>query len=101
MAKWADFCIPAVQFNPRRTHIDQVRVHQDKGETIGPGTPYARQSVVAALRSGNTFVTILTGPDGKWQLGENVFIVHINGDDYIKTVDNGRAQDNLDNLPEF
>ena len=38
---------------------------------------------------------------GKWNKGQPVYIVRINGVDYLKTVDNGRAEDNLDDLPEF
>jgi len=39
-------------------------------------------------------------PD-KWKKGQRVYIIKVNGIEYIKTVDNGKEQDNLENLPEF
>lgn len=100
MTKWADYCISAVRFNAGHTHIDRVRAHPDNGDTMGSATDYERAAVVKAIKDGVTFVTIFWN-DGKWRKGQPVFIVRINGVEYIKTVDNGKAQDNLDNLPEF
>jgi hypothetical protein len=53
------------------------------------------------LKEGVTFVTIFQRVDGKWNKGQPVYIVRIHGTEFIKTVDNGRPVDNLDNLPEF
>jgi len=100
MTKWADYCISAVRFNAGHTHIDRVRAHPDNGDTMGSPTDYERAAIVKAIKDGVTFVTIFWN-DGKWRKGQPVFIVRINGVEYIKTVDNGKAQDNLDNLPEF
>ena len=101
MEKWADYGISAVKFNYAHTHIDKVRVHPDNGETIGASVEHARTDIVNAIKKGSTFVTILKGDDGKWKKGQPVYIIKINGIGYIKTVDNGKAADNLDNLPEF
>lgn len=101
MAKWADYGISAVRFNGAHTHIDRVRVHRDNGDTIGEGTEYARANIVNSIKNGTTFVTIFKGNDGNWKKGQPVYIIVINGTEYIKTVDNGKAVDNLDNLPEF
>ena len=102
MAKWADFGISAVRYNSEHTHIDKVRVHPDNGDSIGSATEYTRQSVIAAIKKGITFVTIIESADGKkWNKGQPVYIVEINGTEYIKTVDNKKEADNLENLPEF
>lgn len=101
MSKWADFGISAVKFNYAHTHIDKVKVHPDNGETIGSSVEHARTDIVNAIKKGTTFVTIFKGDDGKWKKGQPVYIIKINGIEYIKTVDNGKAVDNLDNLPEF
>jgi hypothetical protein len=101
MSKWADYGISAVRFNASHTHIDKVRVHPDNGVTIGASTECSRTDIVAAIKKGTTYVTILKGSDDKWKKGQPVIIININGTDYIKTVDNGKAADNLDNLPEF
>ena len=101
MAKWADYGISAVRYNVARTHIDVLQLRPDNGETIGSAENHARSAVIDAIKKGTTFVTILSGTDGKWQKGQSVYIIKVNGVEYIKTVDNGRASDNLENLPEF
>lgn len=101
MAKWADYCIAAVRFNSSRTHIDRVRVYPDNGESLGALAEQSRTEVVAAIKQGRTFVTVFKNENGNWSKGQPVFIVRINGTEYLKTVDNGKPQDNLDNLPEF
>jgi len=101
MTKWADYGVSAVRFNNAHTHIDRARAHPDNGDTIGAGTEYSRPDIVTAIKKGVTFVTIFKGSDDKWNKGQPVYIIKINGIEYIKTVDNGKAVDNLDNLPEF
>jgi hypothetical protein len=101
MAKWADYGIYAVRFNALRTHIDRVRAMPDDGESFGSSVEMARTEVISAIKRGVTFVTIIKDTNGKWLLGSKVFIVTINGTEYIKTVNDDTAKDNLDNLPEF
>lgn len=101
MSKWADYGISAVRYNATHTHIDRVRAHPDNGDTIGASSEYPRADIVAAIKKGTTFVTILWGSEGNWKKGQPVYIIKVNGIEYIKTVDNGRAADNLENLPEF
>ena len=101
MAKWADYGISAVRYNAAHTHIDRVRAHPDDGDKIGISTDILRVGVIAAIKKGTTFMTIVKGAGEKWQSGQPVYIVKVNGVEYIKTVDNGMAVDNLENLPEF
>ena len=101
MPKWADYGIYAVRFNALRTHIDRVRAMPDNGDSFGSSVEMARTEVIAAIKRGVTFVTIIKGTNGKWNLGSKVFIVTIHGTEYIKTVNDDTAKDNLDNLPEF
>jgi Protein of unknown function (DUF3892) len=101
MSKWADYGISAVKYNFAHTHIDRVRVHADNGETIGASFEQARTEVVAAIKKGTTYVTIFKGSEGKWNKGQPIYIIKVNNVEYIKTVDNGKAEDNLENLPEF
>jgi hypothetical protein len=101
MSKWADYGISAVKYNSAHTHIDKVRIHPDNGDTIGTGSEKNRTDIIAAIKKGSTFVTIFKGSDGKWKKGQPVYIIKVNGVEYIKTVDNGKAADNLENLPEF
>ena len=101
MSKWADYGISAVRFNGAHTHIDRVRAYPDSGDDFGTRVEHPRADIVAALKKGITYVTIFKGSDDKWNKGQPVYIVKINGVEYIKTVDNGKAVDNLDDLPEF
>ena len=101
MTKWADYLISAVNYNANHTHINKVRVHEDKGDTIGEAKIHSRSSIVDEIDSGTTFVTILKNSNGKWDKGQKVFVIKINGTKYIKTVDNNKEEDNLENLPEF
>jgi hypothetical protein len=101
MAKWADYLISAVSYNSRHTHIDQVMAHLDSGDTVGEGKIYNRSKVVELINDGKTFCTIVKNSEGRWDKGQKVFIINVNGVSYIKTVDNGTEADNLENLPEF
>ena len=101
MTKWADYGISAVRYNAAHTHIDRVRAHPDNGDEIGGSTDILRVGVVAAIKKGTTFMTIFGSAGGKWESGQSVYIIKVNGVEYIKTVDNGKALDNLGNLPEF
>ncbi|MEN9153231.1 DUF3892 domain-containing protein [Xanthomonas euvesicatoria] len=100
MAKWADYGISAVRYNAAHTHIDRVRIHQDNGDTFGKATEHERAAIVKAIKEGVTFITIPYA-NSQWQKGQPVYIIKVNGVEYIKTVDNGLPRDNLENLPEF
>jgi len=101
MTKWADYCISAVRYNEDETHIVKVKVHLDNSDTIGSSSEWTREKVVSAIEGGTTFVTIFKGNDGKWEKGQDVHVVKVNGKKYIRTDKNSRAADNLENLPEF
>ena len=101
MAKWADYGISEVRYNVARNHIVRVKVHEDKGDTIGRAEEWTRSQVVSAIERGKTFVTILKGSDNKWRKGQDIHVVTVNGVKYIRTDQNRTASDNLENLPEF
>ena len=102
MVKWADYGISAVRYNSKGTHIEKVKVHIDKGDTMEPTGEWFRTDVVSSLEKGHTFVTILLSNEGKWDKGEEVGIVHHpNGEKYIRTDKDYTAADNLKNLPRF
>lgn len=90
-----------MRFNDRHTHIDRVRTHPDRGDSMGASQEHDRGTIIALIKNNVTFVTIFRGDDGKWKEGQPVYIIKVNGTEFIKTVDNGKAVDNLDNLPEF
>lgn len=102
MKKWADYLISAVRYDSDDTYIEKVRVHKDKGDSVGSAIEKSRESVIDAIEEGTTFVTIYKNEDNdKWNKGKKVYIVTINATKYIKTVKNNIGEDNLENLPEF
>lgn len=100
MAKWADYGISEVRYNATHTHIDSVRIRKDNDTTIGEPEEHQRAVIVKAIKDGVTFVTIMWA-NGIWQKGQPVYIIKVNGTEYIKSRDNGKEGDNLENLPEF
>ena len=101
MPKWADYCISAVRYDESRTHITYVKAYADNGEKLVDESTYSRLTVVEAIEKGTTFITVLQNSEGKMNKGQKVIVVVINNAKYIKTVDNKREVDNLENLPEF
>jgi hypothetical protein len=68
-------------------------------DTIGAASEYERSTTVKAINDGLMFVTIVSS-GGNWHKGQPVYIIKVNGTEYIKTLYNGKEQDN-ENLPEF
>lgn len=100
MARWADYGISADRHNAAHTHIDRVRIHPDDGDSFGPATEHERTTIIKAIKDGFTFITI-PQTNRKWQKGQPVYIIKVNGVEYIKSGDNGQARGNLENLREF
>ncbi len=101
MEKWADYGISAVKFNDGGTQIYQVKVHKDKGNSIGDAELWSRDQIISALENDYTFITILNQNQGIWGEGEEVNIVQVNGNKYIRTDHDQTPSDSLDNLPKF
>ncbi len=101
MDKWADYGISAVHYNQEHTHIERVKVHRDNGDTIGEPVDYSRQQVIDAIKRKVTFVTIFRASSGGWSKGQPVFSIIVNRKEFIKTVENDKEEDNLENLPEY
>ena len=99
--KWADYCISAVRYNEKRTHIEFVKAFNDNGEKLGEEKQYARKTVVDAIEDKTSFVTITKNKDDKWVKGQPVFDIEINKTKFIKTERNEKECDNLESLPEF
>jgi hypothetical protein len=101
MAKWADFVVTKVKYNRDHTQIVEVEVRTDTGESIANDPRRTvRQEVVSAILRGTTFVTAYLR-DGKWQKGEDVRVVTIHGERFIRTDSNSVKADNLGALPEY
>jgi len=100
MEKWADFLISAVRYSADETHIERVRVHEDLGDKIGSAKESSRTEVVKNIKNGKTYVTIFKGQNG-WKKGQDVHIIQVGNEEFIRTDKNQKARDNLENLPTF
>lgn len=100
MAKWADYCISAVKYSDDQTHIEKVRVHEDKGDKLGGGIIWSRTQVITKIENSYSFVTVYKD-NGKWKKGETVHIVEVDDEKYIRTDKNKTKNDNLGSLPEI
>jgi len=85
--------ITAVRYHIGHKHIDSVQINATSN--IEP-----RERVVANIRNGDAYWTypIVNGVRIR---GSLVKIVLINGAEYLKTINNGKEDDNLGELPEF
>jgi len=101
MDTWADYGIAKVRYDEDRMHITNVEVHEDRGDTIGLAEDWIRSQALAAIEIGKSFVTILMNDENKWQRGQDVHIVTIKKEKYIRTDWNQTGSDNLENLPEY
>jgi hypothetical protein len=101
MEKWADYGISKVRYNDEETYIVKVKVLEDEGDAFSLAEEWTRSKVVSAIERGKTFVTILRGANNKWKKGQEIHIITVNGIKYIRTDQNRKASDNLENLPKF
>lgn len=101
MAKWADYGISAVRYEEDDQCIERLKVHRDNGDTIGAGEDWSRKDVLSKMDEDRTFVTILNGDNDRWKRGEDVHIVAVGGQRFLRTDANLRDQDNLENLPAY
>jgi hypothetical protein len=100
MARWADFGISRVKYDRDHQKIVEVEVRADHGESIGEATKVARQDVVRSIEAGRTYVTIFH-ENGRWKKGEDVHVVTIRSQKYLRTDRNAIEKDNLGSLPEY
>jgi hypothetical protein len=100
MAKWADFGVFRVKYDREHAAIVEVDVRADLGDNFGDSKKATRAEVIAAIGQGHTFVTVYSR-DGKATKGEDVRVVMIGAQKYIKTDSNGSKADNLGTLPEY
>lgn len=100
MAKWADYGIFRVKYNKDHTAIVEVEVKPHHGEQFGALQKMSRATVVQAIESRRSFVTV-NQRDGKYVKGEAVHVVTIDRVKYIRTNNNSEKKDNLGELPEY
>ena len=101
MDKWADFLISAVRYDSDHTRIVKVKQYEDQGDNVGNAQEVSRQEVITKIKNGKKYVTIFKTNEGKWKRGQEVHVLTVEGEDFIRTDANMKKADNLENLPEF
>jgi hypothetical protein len=99
MSKWADYLVTGVKHDFRTGSIVEFEVRPDLGSQVGGPLRASRSWVVNAIESGVTFVTVYS-QNGKFHRGEDVRVVKIGLQKYLRTDPNGVGVDNLGSLPE-
>jgi hypothetical protein len=99
---WADYLISAVRFTvtPYSKFISTVQIHKWDGKEYASGIAMAVADVVALIKQKATVRTVIS-KNNLWYNGQEVHVFPLNGRDHIRTVENGKTTDNLDNLPQF
>lgn len=93
--RWADHGISAVRFNGAGTHVERVIARPDYGDAIGTPCEYTRQNLISALKAGIRFVTILNTAGTGWTRGSEVRLTTIDGEAYLKIVEDCEESDFL------
>jgi hypothetical protein len=99
--KWADYLVSAVKTNHNQTQIHSVEVHSDFGCVVCETLILLRADVIANIKKGCTYTTVFKTAIGKWRKGEDVHLVNVNGEDYLRTDTKSTASDNFEHVPEF
>lgn len=100
MTRWSDFGIFRVAYGSNRSAIAAVEVRRDLGDQFGAAETASRGEVVSAIGRGVSFVTVYLR-DGTYHRGEDVRVVTIEGQRFLRTDRNAIRADNLGALPEI
>ena len=106
MAKGADYYVTAVRYdNPDEDHIEAVKRHvvSDDGTfKAGVFNDTPRSTVVSDINNNSKYMTLFEKQDSNgWVLGEDIHVVNVDGEDFIRTDQNKTKKDNLGKLPQF
>lgn len=94
-----DFCITSVRYNKEKSHIEFVKVREEKEGKVGAPRIVSRAFVADLIRLRKaSFQTRVKNSNNKWSLGSSV---HLIDGEYLTTDKNNTKLDNLGNLPEF
>jgi hypothetical protein len=101
MDKWADYLVSAVKTSPDQKHIDFVECHSDFGCVVCENIVLSRTDLIVNMKKGCTYATVFRTAIGKWRKGQEVHLVNVNGEDFLRTDSkNNFASDNFDDVPE-
>jgi hypothetical protein len=101
MDKWADYLVSGVRSGPDQNRIDSIECHSDFGCVVCENLILSRTDLIINIKKGCTYATVFRTAIGKWRKGQEVHLINVNGEDFLRTDTNSTASDNFDNVPEF
>lgn len=101
MQKWADYLISSVKTKTGRLTIDSLEVHSDFGSMVCETSVITRAAVIANIKRGVTYTTVFRTAMGKWRKGDDVHLVTVDGQEFLRTDSELVAKDQFDDVPEF
>jgi len=96
MAKWADFGISKASFSG--STVEKVEIRADPGARMGDREEWSREQVVAALVLGARLVTMKEVPAGGWMKVDDVRLVSVGDELFVRTDGDGVVGDELGEL---
>lgn len=96
MGKWADFGISRASYS--NGLVERVEVRADPGGRMGDLETWTREQVVAALVLGAIVVTIREVPAGGWSKLEDVRLVSVGDDLFVRAGDGKAVGDSLGDI---
>lgn len=96
----ADYGITGVKYDSIGKYIEWFKVGKFNGSSFGMRENWLRTKVISEFEDGKTFITVLKHGD-RLKKGLEINIVTVNGKKYIRTDNDNKDSDHLDDLPEF
>ena len=100
MAIWAFYLISCSKFDKENKLIVKVGAHRDSEDGFGDMMFQKRNQIISNWKKGKSYMTLILKPNGGFKAGEKIKIVTIDGQEYIKTTDDGKPEDNIGELPK-
>ena len=101
MTKWADYLISGVRFDVEKNHVEYLEVREDLETRISSPSITPRIVVVQNIEKGTSYLTIFkTAVDpNSYVKGQEVRLLKIGAQKYLRSDGEQTAKDGLDNLP--
>jgi hypothetical protein len=101
MDKWADYLISGVRTSPDPKYINSVECHSDLGCVVCENLTLSRTDLIVNMKKGCTYATVFRTAIGKWRKGQEIHLINVNGEEFLRTDSKKDASDNFDDVPEF
>ena len=77
--------ISKVTYDASETRAVTLAAHPVLGDAVGMASIYTRDNIIRSIHAGATFIMLHKDRDGLWVHGPRIFVVTVNGKEYLKT----------------